>query len=111
MARFVKVFQIQRVVYDLVEGMCSELSLASLELENKNHRPNQEHGIDSPAHARYGILKINGTLIRGQGQPKDLNFFKPGIPLGLFQGKIIGRRKLPIISSRVLSKKSDIESE
>jgi hypothetical protein len=57
MAWLVKVLQVQRVVPDLVAGLRTHAALAYFELDHDDDRRKEQHGIDSTAHARDGVLE------------------------------------------------------
>ncbi len=58
-ARIVKVFQIERVVPDLVKCRNIELRLASFELENEKHMPNDKNHIGPSTQTRNGVFEVD----------------------------------------------------
>jgi len=57
----VKVFQIERVIPNLVERGAVKRFFADLELNHKDDPANQQHGIDSTAHAGDVEFKKNAS--------------------------------------------------
>ena len=51
MTGLVKVFQVQRIVPNLLDRRSLECFLAYLEFDHENNRPNNQDRIDPPAHA------------------------------------------------------------
>lgn len=61
MARFVKVFQIQRVVPHLIERCCVEIRLSNLELKNKEDVLDEQDAINAFPKSRDDVLEIQAS--------------------------------------------------
>ena len=89
-ARLVEVLEVKRVVPHLVDGVGGELLLADLELQDEDHRPNQEDDIDPPAKSRDGILEIQFAAIAvwTENVLEDVDLFEPRIALWRLDGEL-----------------------
>ena len=81
MTGFVEILEVKRVVPDLVKISAGEMLLTHLELDHKNHRARNDHGINAFAHAGDVELQKQRPFQPLQRALEDGDLLKPRIAL------------------------------
>ncbi len=94
MAPFVKVLEIESVVFDLFDRRCSVLGGSDLELQDKNDIPSDEESVDAFPHARNVKLKEDmSVMVLCESGLQDYELLKPCASLLVFKSEGILRGK------------------